>query len=191
MKSQPTQGTTAATTETERGAPPGLTGGEGFSYEDTVAAVYVVALLGEAPALGLTARTVIHVAVQQGPLGQPLDDLVVEARGVDQSVATFSAQVKESLRISAAATNTDFRETIERAYRTVSAPGFQDGQDRVGAITGQIADASRRTFETLCEWARDESSTEMLLCKLRTPGDASSAAMRVHWHHQCRKRLFA
>lgn len=176
MKSQPTQGTTAATTETERGAPPGLTGGEGFSYEDTVAAVYVVALLGEAPALGLTARTVIHVAVQQGPLGQPLDDLVVEARGVDQSVATFSAQVKESLRISAAATNTDFRETIERAYRTVSAPGFQDGQDRVGAITGQIADASRRTFETLCEWARDESSTEMLLRKLRTPGVAGDKA---------------
>ncbi|WP_304307462.1 hypothetical protein [Pseudacidovorax intermedius] len=172
MNSQPIQGTTAATTGTERSAPPGLTGGEGFSYEDTVAAVYAVALLGEAPALGLTGRTVIHVAVQQGPLGQPLDDLVVRARGVDQSVATFSAQVKESLRISAADTNTDFRETIERAYRTVSAPGFQVGQDRVGAITGQIADASRRTFETLCEWARDESSTEVLVRKLRTPGVA-------------------
>ncbi len=176
MNSQPAQGMTATSTVTQRGAPPGLTGGEGFSYEDTVAAVYAVALLGEAPALGLTARSVIHVAVQQGPLGQPLDDLVVRARGVDQAVATFSAQVKESLRISAADTNTDFRETIERAHLTVSALAFQVGQDRVGVVTGQIADASRRTFETLCEWARDESSTEILVRKLRTPGVAGDKA---------------
>ncbi|GLS15818.1 hypothetical protein GCM10007935_32550 [Hydrogenophaga electricum] len=110
--------------------------------------------------------------MQQGSFGQPLDDLIVRAEGADQVLITFSAQVKRKLVISAASTNTDFRETIERAYETLSYADFQVSLDRVGAIVGEISDAAKRSFETLCEWARAESSSEQFVRKLQTDGAA-------------------
>jgi len=155
-----------------RGTSPELTGGQGFSFEDAVSAVYATALLCETTAPGLPGRVVRHVSVQQGSFGQPLDDLIVRAEGADKLLITFSAQVKRKLVISAASANTDYRETIERAYATLSDAGFQVSLDRVGAIVGEISDAAKRSFETLCEWARAESSSEHFVRKLQTDGAA-------------------
>ncbi|PTT19391.1 hypothetical protein DBR12_12400 [Acidovorax sp. HMWF029] len=155
-----------------RGTSPELTGGQGFTFEDAVSSVYAAALLCEATAPGLPGRVVRHVSVQQGSFGQPLDDLIVRAEGADQVSITFSAQVKRKLVVSAAITNLDFRETIERAYETLSDAGFQVSLDRVGAIVGEISDAAKRSFETLCEWARAESSSEQFVRKLQTDGAA-------------------
>ena len=157
---------------TSSGTSPELTGGQGFSFEDATSAVYAAALLCETTAPGLPGRVVRHVSVQQGSFGQPLDDLIIRAEGADQVSITFSAQVKRKLVVSAASTNLDFRETIERAYETLSKPGFQVSLDRVGAIVGEISDAAKRSFETLCEWARAESSSEQFVRKLQTDGAA-------------------
>ena len=94
------------------GTSPELTGGQGFSFEDAVSSVYAAALLCETTAPGLPGRVVRHISVQQGSFGQPLDDLIVRAVGANEVLITFSAQVKRKLVISAASTNTDFRETI-------------------------------------------------------------------------------
>lgn len=166
---QETLGTTQAP---PGGTSPELTGGQGFSFEDAVSSVYVAALLCETTAPGLPGRIVRHVSVQQGSFGQPLDDLIVRAEGADQVAVTFSAQVKRRLVISTASTNADFRETIERAYETLSDAGFQVALDRLGAIVGEISDAAKRSFETLCEWARAESSSEQFVTKLQTVGAA-------------------
>ncbi|WP_057267415.1 ATP-binding protein [Acidovorax sp. Root219] len=166
---QETQGTTQAAPS---GTSPELTGGQGFSFEDAVSSVYVAALLCETTAPGLPGRVVRHVSVQQGSFGQPLDDLIVRAEGADQVAITFSAQVKRRLVISAASSNADFRETIERAYETLSDAGFQVALDRLAAIVGEISDAAKRNFETLCEWARAESSSEQFVAKLQTEGVA-------------------
>lgn len=166
------QKTLDTTQATPSGTSPELTGGQGFSFEDAVSSVYAAALLCETTAPGLPGRVVRHFSVQQGSFGQPLDDLIVRAEGADRISITFSAQVKRRLVISAANTNTDFRETIERAYETLSGVGFQVSLDRVGAIIGEISDAAKRSFETLCEWARAESSSERFVCKLQTEGAA-------------------
>lgn len=163
---------------TQSGTSPELTGGQGFSFEDAVSSVYAAALLCETTAPGLPGRTVRHVSVQQGSFGQPLDDLIVRADGADQVSITFSAQVKRKLIVSAASTNTDFRDTIERAYETLSDAGFQDSLDRVGAVVGEISDAAKRSFETLCEWARAESSSEQFVRKLQTDGAAGDKLMQ-------------
>ena len=55
-----------------------LTGGEGFTYEDTIVAYYLTALLHEDSAAGISGN-VSRVAVQQASQGEPLDDLVVDA----------------------------------------------------------------------------------------------------------------
>ena len=54
-----------------------LTGGAGFTYEDTVVAYYLAALLREERAAGLNG-VVKTVAVQQGGHGHPMDDIIVE-----------------------------------------------------------------------------------------------------------------
>jgi hypothetical protein len=156
------------------GTPPELTGGDGYSYEDAVAAVYVASLLCETTAPGLPGHIVTHVAMQQGSFGQPLDDVIVQGRGASGGSMTLSLQVKRGLRISSAKTNDDFRETIERAHRTIEAQGFVEGVDRLGAVVGKISDTSRDSFQSLCEWARSEASPEKFAEKLSTDGVAGA-----------------
>lgn len=149
-------------------ASPELTGGVGFTFEDGVAAVYAVALLSESTAPGLPNRQVRRLSVQRGALGHPLDDLIVEAQGTDAIRMRLSLQVKRSLVVSRATSNADFRDAVLRAYATVTGSQFNLDADRVGVVTGEISDASKRSFETLCEWARSESSAAGLVEKLRT-----------------------
>lgn len=153
-------------------ASPELTGGTGFTFEDGVAAVYAASLLSETTAPGLPNRIVKHLSVQQGALGQPLDDVIVDGHGPDEIRMRLSLQVKRKLVISNATTNSDFRETIVRAHATVNAEGFKLELDRVGAIAGEIADSSKRTFETLCEWARADGDVISFVAKLHTDGVA-------------------
>lgn len=96
---------------------PELTGGTGFTFEGTLVATYLVSLLIEGPARGLPGRTTACVAVQQAAFDEPLDDLVVDADAADGSRGRISLQVKRSLTISAAASNTDFREIVVNAWR--------------------------------------------------------------------------
>lgn len=159
-------------THSAAAASPELTGGAGFTFEDAVAAVYIVALLSESTAPGLPNRQVRHVSVQRGALAHPLDDLIVEAQGADAIRMRLSLQVKRSLVVSRATSNDDFRDTVLRAYVTVTGPQFNLDADRVGVVTGEISDVSKRSFETLCEWARSESSADGLVKKLRAEGIA-------------------
>src|ERR1700684_1572215 len=140
--------------------PPELSGGGGFTFEDAPVAIYLGALLGEESAPGLNDRTVVRVAVQQAAYGEPLDDLIVDGRGVDDAVSRLSLQTKRELTISAATTNTDFREIVTRAWATLQKPAFRENVDRVGAVVGTISEASRRAFVTICDWARSSESLD-------------------------------
>ena len=155
-------------------ASPELTGGVGFTFEDGVAAVYAAALISETTAPGLPGRWVKSLSVQHGPLGHPLDDVIVEGVGADGVSIRLSLQVKRHITISAAATNTDFRDTVLRAHATISEAGFNVGLDRVGIATGEIAEGSKRDFETLCEWARSEHDSAQFRTKLHTDGVAGN-----------------
>lgn len=155
---------------------PELTGGAGFTFEAGVAATYLAALLAESTAPGLAGRTVTRVLLQRGSLGHPMDDVVVEGQGTDGNSFRLDLQVKRSLVISSAQTNVDFRDIVLRAWTSIGAPSFQHGVDRVGAVIGTIANASRRDFETLCEWARFDASADGLAQKLAVPGVAGHKA---------------
>lgn len=148
--------------------------GQGFTFEDYVAAVYLSGLLTETTATGLSGRVVTRVEIQQGAFGRPLDDLAVTAQGADGIDMMFDVQLKQHMTISAAKSNADFRETVLRAYQTILKTGFKLNVDRVGAIVGDISDEPRREFWALCEMARDESDASKFVEKLRTPGTAGN-----------------
>jgi hypothetical protein len=157
---------------------PEISGGGGFTFEDAPVAIYLGALLGEEAAPGLEGRTIVRVAVQQAAYGEPLDDLIVDGRGADDSLARLSLQTKRELTISAATTNNDFREIVTRAWATLQKPDFRENIDRVGAVTGTVSEASRRAFDTACEWARASNSRENFLDHFQ-PGAAGADKRNV------------
>jgi len=150
--------------------PPEIAGGGGFTFEDAPVAIYLGALLGEESAPGLKGRIVTRVSVQQAAHDEPLDDLIVDGIAPDESLARLSLQIKRELTVSAAATNSDFREIVTGTWKTLLKSDFREDIDRVGFVTGTLADASRRALEDVCEWARDRLTLETFLARFQTGG---------------------
>ena len=157
-----------------------LTGGAGFTYEDAVAAQYLAAMVAGTTAAALDARVVQRVAQQQADFGEPLDDVIVDAASLaDGTVMRLSLQVKRSLTISDAATNSDFREVIQRSWQTLQKPDFREHVDRVGAVTGSVAEETSRAFATVCEWARASDTTAAFMQRFVDGGNASATHRAV------------
>jgi hypothetical protein len=126
-----------------------LTGGAGFTYEDTVVAYYLTALLREDRAAGQSG-IVTSVAIQQSGNGHPMDDLVVE---FDDSAdkRLLALQVKRSLRITA--NNEDFREIMAAVGATRNAAVFGESY-ACGFATEQVAIDRFRGLNRLIDWAK-------------------------------------
>jgi len=153
---------------------PELSGGAGFTFEDAVGAFYLTALLGESYAPGVESRTVYRVNFQQRNFGEPLDDVIVDFVGVSADEARLSLQVKSSLIVSTAKSNTDFREVIRDCWLTYQGPTFRKGIDRYGAAVGHIAKDRARTFRLLCDVGRESATTEHFEKRFAKGGNASN-----------------
>ncbi len=167
----------------EKGQPaaqsPELAGGAGFTFEDAVSALFLSALLGEGYAPGVENRTVCRVALQQRNFGEPLDDVIVDFRDTNGELARLSLQVKRSLTISAAKTNTDFREVIRDSWATYQKANFRKGIDRYGAGVGEIAKDKARSLISLCELARESITVSHFEARFAKGGNASAALKAV------------
>ena len=154
-----------------------LTGGAGFTYEDTVVAYYLVALLREEGA-ALQSGVVRSVAVQQVGHDYPMDDLIVETEAAGER-ATLGLQVKTGFAI----TSKDalFKDVIVRALETRASPTFQPERDTYGFAAEHLAVDGLRTLERLINWAK--SSPDAKHFEDRFAEHASAAnderAMRV------------
>lgn len=153
---------------------PELAGGEGFTFEGNAAAFYLSALLAEAYAPGIDDRTVVRVSVQQRDLGEPLDDVIIDFEDFEKNPARLSLQVKRSLTISEAKSNTDFRDIIRDSWRTLKKPDFRINTDRYGAAVGTVAAAKERALTTLCEWSRESLTKEHFDARFAPGGNASN-----------------
>ncbi len=156
-----------------------LTGGAGFTFEDRVAAQYLAALLCEGGAPGIKDRIVTRVATQQEAFGEPLDDLVIDFRGTDQSEARLSLQVKRSLVVSSTRTNTDFRAVVRQSWTTINHPGFREDTDRCGGATDFIAVGKYRTLIDLGAAARASETLAHFEQRFDRGGNASAAVKTV------------
>lgn len=152
---------------------PELAGGEGFTFEGDAAAFYLAALLAEAYAPGIDDRTVVRVSVQQRDFGEPLDDVIVDFEDAAKNPARLSLQVKRSLTISQAKTNTDFRDIIRHSWTTLRKSDFRINVDRYGAAVGTITPAKERALKTLCDWARESLTAEHFDARFALGSNAS------------------
>ncbi|MEE9710954.1 hypothetical protein [Aeromonas caviae] len=152
---------------------PELAGGEGFTFEGDAAAFYLAAMLAEAYAPGMTDRAVVGVSVQQRDFGEPLDDVIVDFEDAAKNPARLSLQVKRSLTISDAKSNTDFRDIIRDSWATLKKSDFRINTDRYGVAVGTISPAKERALKTLSEWARESLTTEHFQERFTLSGSAS------------------
>ncbi len=139
---------------------PLLTGGAGFDFEDSVAAVYLTALLLESRVLGLGQFTASRVALQRASSGAPLDDVIVTGLNTGGESATLHLQVKSTLHIGDGPSNTDFRDVLSKAWSTVQDTSFKTGRDRVGAAVGAISQTRLRALRRLQEVAFNSATAE-------------------------------
>ena len=166
-----------ASNKTNQSTSTELTGGAGFTFEDTVVAYYLAALLREERAAGQEG-TVTRVAVQQAGHGHPMDDLIVEFKH-DDSRRRLSLQVKRKITISAAASNTDFREIVAGAVATRATPDFQPDLDVYGFVVENVAAHSFRTLNRLIDWAKSSPSGEDFVRRFTDGGAAAAAERRL------------
>jgi hypothetical protein len=152
-----------------------LTGGTGFTYEDTVVAYYLSALLREERAAGLSG-IVKAVAVQQDGHGYPMDDIIVELAD-DSLLRRLSLQAKRKIQISAAKTNSDFRDILSRAIATRATEDFNADLDAYGFVAENVAIGSFRTLNRLIDWAKSSPSGEDFVRRF-APGGTAAAAER-------------
>lgn len=158
---------------------PELAGGEGFTFEGDAAAFYLTALLAEAYAPGINDRTVVRVSVQQRDFGEPLDDVIVDFEDAAKNPARLSLQVKRSLTISTAETNSDFRDIIRDSWATLKKSDFRINADRYGAAVGTVTPAKERALTTLCDWARESLTADHFDARFAKDGSASAELKAV------------
>jgi hypothetical protein len=152
---------------------PESSGGAGFSTEDSVVATYLVGLLVGGGARGLREHVIKRVLVQRAEVGHPLDDLIVEGEDRFGQTGRGSFQVKQALTVSDAASNSDFREIVQRCWQTLEASSFTAQRDRIGVATSNIAVASFRDVRATCEWARMSATADDFFNRIETPNFAS------------------
>lgn len=156
-----------------------LTGGTGFSFEAAVTAFYLVALLGENTAPALNNRIVNRVAIQQGAFGEPLDDIIIDAYSNNGELGRLSLQVKRSLTVSNAASNTDFREIVKNSWATLQKEAFRENVDRFGAAVGTISETAWRELYTVCDFARASLTHQTFLQRFDEDGNAGANHLRI------------
>ena len=155
---------------------PELTGGAGYTYEDTVVAYYLASLLRNEGAVG-QAGVVTRVAVQQAP-AFPLDDLVVrfDHQGAERML---SLQVRRKVVISGAESNTRFREILCSAAATLSDPKFRAGTDAYGFVAEYAAQRRLRDLNRLIRFAKSSPDEAGFEYHFANTGAASQAVRRL------------
>ena len=161
----------------EQSTSPELTGGTGFTFEDTVVAYYLAALLREEGATGQDGL-VTSVAVQQSAYGYPLDDLVVEFTQTSSS-RRLSLQLKRRVVISAAPSNTEFRQIITASKETRSATTFQKDIDTYGFAVEHVATQSFRALQRIIDWAKSSPTPEIFSNRFVSTGTAAATERRI------------
>jgi hypothetical protein len=149
-----------------------LTGGAGFSYEDTVVAYYLSSLLRRERAAGQTGF-VTSVAVQQQGHGSPMDDLIVEFDDVGTK-RVLGLQIKRSVTISGAASNDEFRGIITAAVKTQALESFTKDADVCGIVVEHVSADAFRSLTRLIDWAKASTAGADFASRFLPSGTAAA-----------------
>lgn len=154
-----------------------LTGGDGFSYEDTIVAYYLSSLLRCERAAGLSG-VVTSVAVQQQGHGNPMDDLVVEFDNLGMK-RLLGLQIKKSLTISGAAKNHEFRAIVTAAVQAQALGSFTKDADVCGFVVENVTADTLRSLIRLIDWAKASPISTDFEARFLATGTAAASERKL------------
>lgn len=133
-------------------APVGLTGGEGFEFEDPVAAWFLVNLLTGRTPFEPELGQVVQVHWQARDLGWLLEDLLIklEYRKIDHSVAL---SIKSDRQVTKNGFPSSFVHDIWEQWLGADPNPFQKGKDLFVLAVGDLADGVARAWSQLLQEA--------------------------------------
>ncbi|MDE2027307.1 MAG: hypothetical protein KGJ11_02040, partial [Candidatus Omnitrophica bacterium] len=145
---------------------PFCTGGGGTDYENSVAAYYLVTLIGDKIVRGLGCNGSYQISLQRRYAGNLVDDIQVTCNngGVEKNLYL---QVKHNLAFSK---NQNFKKVVQECWLDYSNKKFSKKNDRIGIVISQgsyIADISKN-FPSIFEMAQTSSSAADFLNKIKT-----------------------
>jgi hypothetical protein len=159
-------------TPNQKAASTELTGGAGFTYEDTIVAYFLAHLVRHERAAAQSGF-VTSVAVQQRGQGNPMDDLVIDFNDAGRT-RSLGLQIKRSLTISGAPSNHDFRGIVAAARETQALASFTNGADRCGFIVEYVTPDSLRSMKRLIDWAKDSPTGAEFAVRFTASGTAAA-----------------
>lgn len=127
-----------------------LTGGAGFTYEDTVVAYYLAHLLRHERAAGQPG-IVTSVAVQQQGHGHPMDDVIV---GLDDAGIQKSLELQAKRAVTISGSDQKFKEIVAAAMKTQAAASFVKNSDASGFVVEHVTDTVFRSLSRLIARAK-------------------------------------
>ncbi|MCR6732847.1 MAG: AAA family ATPase [Afipia sp.] len=127
-----------------------LTGGAGFTYEDTVVAYYLSHLLRHERAAGQLG-IVTSVAVQRQGHGHPMDDVIV---GLDDAGTNKSLELQVKRSVTISGLDTQFKNIVAAAVKTQASGTFIKGTDACGFAVEHVTDTTFRSLSRLIAKAK-------------------------------------
>ncbi|WP_156942167.1 hypothetical protein [Hyphomonas adhaerens] len=107
-----------------------------------------------------------------------MDDLIVDT-SVDGETRRLSLQVKRSVTISDAESNTDFREIIAGAKDTRAKADFLKGRDRYGFVARTVGDGRFQSLNRIIDWARASDSASHFAARFEPNAEANQTDILV------------
>ncbi|MFN3233159.1 MAG: hypothetical protein ACE363_13535 [Alphaproteobacteria bacterium] len=172
-------------------ASPYVTGGGGAYFEAKVAASYLVAVLCEAHAHGLPGQRATKVLTQQGELGEPLDDIVVEGVLADGTTSKLSLQITNSLSFTQ--NDEKWTDVVGRAWDTFSQDQFDGACHRIGVGIGVYSAKADKHIQSVLKWARTSADAEAFFDRITKPdfSHTDKSAFVADVRHILKERLGA
>ncbi len=150
---------------------PSSSGPAGSLFEAQVGAHYLLSLLVGAQPRGLPDTTIERVQFQGAADGRALDDIVVHAHDFHGKRATLEIQVKRGIRFTPS--DREFYKVVAQIAEASGRAGFFDERYELAIATSRHSYKVDGAYQDILTWARDSSSAELFMAKVRRPGSAN------------------
>ncbi|QEG38234.1 nucleoside/nucleotide kinase family protein [Roseimaritima ulvae] len=178
----------------KQAAPVELTGGEGFNYEDRVAARFLIDMLSGIVPFGVEFGFITKIDWQARDTGRLLDDLLVTmSNKTGLHIAELS--IKKHRQVTSGGFPANFVEACWEEWLHTKTSIFENDRDLLVLVTGEIANDVDETWSTLLRQAR-ATSPDRLISRLQVPApddgsQASETAREMFTSLQCPKVLLS
>lgn len=166
-------------------APTELTGGEGFNYEDCVAARFLVDMLSGLFPFGPDFGRIVRIDWQARDTGRILDDLVITLNTGDGLLHTAELSVKSHRQIKETGFPSNFVEACWEEWLNVESEAFQNDRDLLVLVTGCVANGVMEAWQKNLRESLKTSPNRML-ARLTPPSSKDDRSLSS----EMQRRLF-